>query len=393
MPRARILFFTTRLGGGGAEMQLVRLANALDPAEFEVEIAVARGGGAYEARVDERIPIVPLAPATIRSSVLGLVAAARPLRRLVRERRPAIVCSFMDIANVVAALAVDRGPRLIGCVQNTMSVAYGSGERAIARVIPVLARRVYGRFDRIVALSRGVADDLARNIPPVADRIDVVYNAGVDDEIARLAAEPLPELDPDRARPLIVACGRLAPQKGYRYLLEAFASLHRERDAHLWIVGDGPERPELERLISRLGVRDRVRLLGFQRNPYPFMAAADVFVLSSVYEGFGNVIVEAMATGRAVVSTDCPHGPGEIIRDGVDGLLVPPADPARLAAAVARVLDDQDLARRLGSAARGRANDFHIRESAAGYAAVFRDLLGRSRDAAAQPELHEQRGP
>ena len=377
MARTRVLFFTTRLGGGGAEMQLLHVANRLAREDLDVEVAVCRGGGEYEARLDPSILLHHLAPARVTSSIVGLITAARPLRRLVRERCPALVCAFMDLAILAALAAIPRsdgGPRLVGAVQNTLSAAYGASERRIARIVPPLARRLYPRLDRIIVLSRGAADDLVAMIPAVAPRVRVVHNAGFDDALAARAAAPLPGRDPDARRPLVVACGRLAPQKGYRYLLDAFVDVHRRTGAHLWILGDGPERSALEERIRKLRLDSAVELLGFQTNPLPFMAAADVFVLSSIYEGFGNVLVEAMATGRAVVSTDCPHGPREIITDGQDGLLVAPADAAALARALVQVLDDPQLRDRLGRAARRRAMDFHVDRSAAGYAAVFREL-------------------
>jgi len=372
----RILFFTTRLGGGGAELQLVRVATNLDPDEFEVDIAVCRADGEYEARLPPRMRVHPLAPVRLRSSVASLVTSAIPLRRLVRTLAPDIVCSFLDAANVAVALAVERGPALVACVQNTLSEAYGTGERAIVRIVPPLVRRTYARFDRIIVLSQGAADDLLSQVPAVGPRTTVVHNAGLDDTLLAQAALPIDRPVP---RPLIVACGRLAAQKGYRYLLDAFAVIRRETGAHLWILGEGPERAAIERQIATLRLGDAVALLGFQKNPYAYMAAADVFVLSSLYEGFGNVIVEAMATGRPVVSTDCPSGPREIISDGTDGLLVPPADAGALAAAIARVLRDRALAARLGTAARRRAGDFHVASSAAGYADVFRAVARRSR--------------
>jgi glycosyltransferase involved in cell wall biosynthesis len=234
-------------------------------------------------------------------------------------------------------------------------------------------RRTYHQFDAIIALSHGAAEDLVAQVPGIAQRVTVIHNAGVDDGLLRRAAEPIAE--PAVPRPLIVACGRLAPQKGYLDLLEAMAQVRRSVDAHLWILGEGPQREALEKKIGELHLDRVVRLLGFQQNPYAYMAAADVYVLSSLYEGFGNVLVEAMATGRPVVSTDCPSGPREIITDGQNGLLVPPSDPAALAGALLQMLKDEVFATRLGNAARARANDFHVAASAARYAEVFRRFV------------------
>ncbi|HVK78585.1 MAG TPA: glycosyltransferase [Kofleriaceae bacterium] len=377
MAPIRVLFFTTHLGGGGAEMQAVRVANQLDPAAFEVHVAVCRRGGAYERLLRPTVRLHHLAPARIRSSTAGLVLGAWPLRRLARALAPDVVCSFMDGANVVAALAVGRRgdrPRVVACVQNTISQELGTSRHPVKRTVRALIQRTYPRVDRIVALSRGVAADLIDNVPDTAAHVSVIYNAGLDDQLAARAAQPLDDDAPAIPRPLVVACGRLAHQKGYPHLLDAFVRVRRETGAHLWILGEGPDRAAIEAQIARLGLGDAVRLLGFRKNPYPYMAAADLFVLPSLYEGFGNVVVEAMAVGTPVVASDCPHGPGEIITDGVNGLLVPPAAPAPLAAAMIRVLGDPALARALAERGQARAQDFHVDKIGAAYAALLRGV-------------------
>jgi glycosyltransferase involved in cell wall biosynthesis len=372
-----VLFFTNRLGGGGAEMQALRVANALDPAEFAVDVAVCRAGGEYEKLLVPTASLHHLAPDRVRSSTLGLLAGAIPLRRLVAARKPAIVCSFMDGANAVAALAVKRSsgrPRLIACVQNPLSQELIDPTHPVKRTVFAIVRRTYPRADAIVALAHGVARDLIQHIPAAEHRLTVIHNAGVDARLAARANEPIDDDVGPIPRPLVVACGRLAAQKGYPHLLDAFAMVQRETGAHLWILGDGPDRQALEAQVARLQLSAAVRFLGFRKNPYAFMAKADLFVLSSLYEGFGNVVVEAMAAGAPVVATDCPHGPGEIITDGENGLLVPVADPASLAAAIRRMLGDRALATRLAANGQRRAQDFHVDKIGAEYAALFRRL-------------------
>jgi glycosyltransferase involved in cell wall biosynthesis len=170
-----------------------------------------------------------------------------------------------------------------------------------------------------------------------------------------------------------VGCGRLTPQKGFADLIDAFTRVRAVLPASLWIVGEGEERGRLERQIRRLGLTDSVRLLGFRRNPYQYLAAADVFALSSRYEGFGNVVVEAMACNTPVVATDCPYGPAEIISDGLNGVLTPPADAEALSQAIIRVLKDPSLQRRLAERGRIRSQDF----TAPKIADVYGDLLWR----------------
>jgi glycosyltransferase involved in cell wall biosynthesis len=364
--RKRVLIFTISLGGGGAEAQALRVANNLDRSRFDVEVAVLRGGGSYE----------PMLASDVAFHVLGggnLLSKAGSLRRLVRRLRPDVLCSFLEIPNLMAAWAA-RGlkprPHLVACVQAPPSITWkGGGWRPALRA---LVSRYYSRAEQIVAISHGVASDIATMAPGAEAHMTTIHNAGVDERVESGAAMPLEPDDVLPGGPLLVACGRLAEQKGYPYLIDAFALVHEEvPDASLWILGQGPDRPAVERQIADLSLGDSVRLLGFRDNPFRYMAAADLFVLSSIFEGFGNVVAEAMACGTAVVSTDCPYGPSEIITDGVNGLLVPTRDPQALAAAILRVLRDPALKARLAEEGRRRSKDFDAATITARYAQVF----------------------
>lgn len=158
-------------------------------------------------------------------------------------------------------------------------------------------------------------------------------------------------------------------------MLDAFAAVRRRVPATLWILGEGPQRPALERRMRELDLAPDVCLAGFRPDPAAWMAQADLFVLSSRWEGFANVVVEAMAGGTPVVATDCPHGPGEIVEDGVSGLLVPPEDATALAAAIER----RALAERLASAGRRRAKVFSSPAAAQSYGELFERLGGVER--------------
>lgn len=369
----RVLWFLPRLGGGGAESHAVRVINALERDSFSSSVAVARGGGEYECRLHSaqvhRLTDVPEGG----SSTLSLWRAGLPLRRLIERERPDVVCSVMGHANALTlwALREVQPPRVVLCVQNNPRRAYAGWSPLHAWVRRAM-RRQYVRADAVIALSSGVAQVLEQMAPDIAGRIEVIGNAAVDDAVLSARGAPCP-----RPRPggrLLVACGRLHEQKGYPVLLAALAQLQEHEPVHLWIVGQGPERARLERLARKLGLRERVWFAGFQPNPYPFMAAADAFVLSSLYEGFGNVLVEAMACGVPVVSSDCPYGPAEIIEHEINGLLTPVGDAPALAAALRRLLDDRALSDRLRAAGQRRALAFSDQVVAARYGAVFERL-------------------
>jgi glycosyltransferase involved in cell wall biosynthesis len=376
-----VVIFTSSLSNGGAEKHAVRVANHLDPARFRVTVAVARGGGAYEADLASRVRLHVLPTGTHRSSTLRLARAVLPLRRLLRAERPDVLCSVMDHANV-AALAAVRGlrhpPATVACVQNSPAAKYRAGG-PLAAAMTGMIRHLYPRADAVVALSRGVGGEVAAMVPAAAPRIRVIYNAGVDEALFQGAAEAVPGGTAGEG-PLLVACGRLTRQKGYDVMLDALARVRRRVPARLWIVGDGEDRQALEARAGGLGLADAVRFCGFQRNPFAFMAAADLFVLSSRWEGFANVVAEAMACGAPVVAADCPHGPGEIIQDGVNGLLARTGDAESLADAVLRMLEDPALRTRLAAAGRVRSERFHADRVAAEYGALFAELAaGRAR--------------
>ena len=252
---------------------------------------------------------------------------------------------------------------------------WGGGGGGVAAAVGNAAAAVaVGLADCVVALSRGVQGDLLSISPALTDKSEVIYNAGFDQDVVVQSQQAIER--PPGEQPLLVACGRLTRQKGFPYLINAMVEIRKRLPAHLWIVGEGEDRDALTRQIRETGLSSCVRLLGFQQNPYRYMSAADVFVLSSLWEGFGNVIVEAMACGVPVVSTACPHGPEEILCHEESGLLVPVADARSLAAAVVRVLDDGQLRSRLSQVGQQRAMEFSAEQVARSYEATFLRVVG-----------------
>jgi glycosyltransferase involved in cell wall biosynthesis len=235
-------------------------------------------------------------------------------------------------------------------------------------LIPSL-RRAYLKADAIVAVSNGVADDLAAYAGIPRQRITTVHNPVVGPDLLAKAkqAPDHPWLAPDQP-PVILGAGRLHPQKDFRTLIRAFARLRPKRPVRLIILGaasqanpGGPE--EMKALAAQLGIADDVDIPGFDCNPFSYMSRASVFVLSSAYEGLGNVLIEALACGTPVVSTDCPSGPREILDNGRYGPLVPVGDVAALAAAISNVLDDPPSSEVL----RARAQLFTVERAAKRY--------------------------
>jgi glycosyltransferase involved in cell wall biosynthesis len=370
--RLSVLFVTTALGGGGAEKHLLRVANHLDRERFRVSLALVKPEGEFEHALAGDVRKFYLNATRKGSTTLRALQSVGPLRRLMRSERPALVFSVIDLANllsVYAARGVEPRPKVVLGVQTPPSIAYDS-MHPVSKLILRLMPRMYPSADQVVAISKGVAEDIASLVPRTRGRVTVIHNAGVEPDVREMAREGMSS-DERPDAPLIVACGRLKPLKGFAHLIDALAEVRKSVPAHLWIIGEGTQRAYLESKIARLGLRHCVRLLGFQRNPYRYMAAADLFALSSHFEGFGNVIVEAMACGTPVVATDCPYGPREIIEDGENGLLVEPASAASLARGILRVLRDEGLKRRLTSKGLERARDFEAQSIADEYGGLF----------------------
>jgi glycosyltransferase involved in cell wall biosynthesis len=377
--KVHVLFFASRLGGGGAEMNLLRVMNHLDRRLFRVSLAVTRAAGSFESALAGDVSRHVLETGARDSSTVRMMRSVIPLRRLIREQRPDVICSMMEMANVVNVLAC-RGlrprPKIVLGVQTPPSISLRHDRHLVNRLLLTLIPRLYPQADKVIALSHGVAASVVALAPGVRDRIAVIYNAGVEDSLLEKAREPLAPGERPEGVPVVVACGRLKALKGFDYLIEALAQVRQTIAAELWIVGEGEERGRLEKLAARLGLGDRVRFLGFQSNPFKYMAAADVFALSSHFEGFGNVIVEAMACGTPVVSSDCPYGPGEIISEGENGLLVPVASASGLAGAILRILTDRELKEKLSRNGLKRAQDFHAGTIAASYGDELRGMVG-----------------
>ncbi len=230
-------------------------------------------------------------------------------------------------------------------------------------------RRLYRKFlpsaARVVAVSQGLADEVAASTGMPRERVSAIYNPvfgpHLDDRMNATPDHPWLAPGASDGPPVVLAAGRLAPQKDLPLLLRAFARVRVRRRLRLVILGAGPERARLEDMVRELEMEEAVSLPGWAPNPLAFMARASLFVLSSAWEGLGNVLIEALACGCPCVSTDCPHGPAEILGNGDYGRLVPVGDAAALAEAMERTLDappgKEALRRRAAFFSRDRAVD------------------------------------
>lgn len=352
---------------------ILRLIQYLPRDLFSSEIiAVEPTSSPIDGRIRAGFPMRVLGKAHVRQAVF-------PLARLLRHDPPDVLFSVQDHVNLVALLArtlSGKDMKTVISVRTTPSMALGADSNIKNRVlIPMLMRVLYSSADRVVALSQGVADDVASLAAVPARQIEVIYNPIVHENLDSLSREQVEHPWFSTTTPVLVSVGRLSPEKGYSYLLEAVKKVLSKRHVRLVLVGEGPQRLELEEQVSRLGITDSVALIGYRANPYKYMAKADVFVLSSLWEGLPAVIPEAMACGTPVVATDCPSGPAEIITRESEGLLVPPTDSDALADAILRVLSDRKLRKKMRAAGRTRAQAFRAEKVAADYEQLFLQIL------------------
>jgi glycosyltransferase involved in cell wall biosynthesis len=330
-----IAFFLPTLAGGGAERVILNLADGISERGLPVDLVVASAEGPLLAQVAPAVRLLDLhAPRVIRSVV--------PLTSYLRRERPRVLVASMSHANLVALWAARfarRSTPVMVTVHNTMSHSTAQQGRLAERIWPHLLRTFYPWSACIIAVSHGAADDLARNSGLSRDRVEVVYNPVITPEMIEQAQRP-PEHPWFRSGepPVIVAVGRLTGQKDFATLIRAFAAVRRCRSVRLLILGEGEDHQRLEALARELGVADDVALPGFRDNAVAYMAKSAVFVLSSAWEGLPTVLIEALAAGTRVVSTDCPSGPREILQDGRLGALVPVGNAPALAGAITEAL-------------------------------------------------------
>jgi len=315
---------------------LVNLIRGFVDLGRQVDLLLVRAEGPHLAEL-------PAAVHPIRLGTDHTFLAIPALAQYLKQQRPRALLAVKDRAGRAALLArrlAGAETRIVlrlGTHLSTAMEARSSIERRL-RYWPI--RRLYPQLDRIVAVSNGVAEDTAAiaSIPRAA--IDVIRNPVITPELMHLAAEPCahPWFQPGEV-PVILGAGRLQRQKDFPTLIRAFALVQRQRPCRLAILGDGRGRTTLEALVAELGIGAQVDLPGFQSNPFPFIASADLFVLSSAWEGSPNVLTEAMALGTSVVSTNCPSGPSELLDGGRFGPLVAVGDVTGLAQAMLDTLE------------------------------------------------------
>lgn len=374
--------FVYGLSGSGSERQALVLARTFAARGHKVDLVVACSQGPLYQELSPLVRLVAFnhrwrhLPWTAMNKSRWALASVATLASYLRHEQPDVVLSAANHVNDAALWArylARARTRLVVRVSNQLSpsTAYTRGAKNLFR--PQLAGRFYPWADAIIAVSDGVADDVARVTSLPRECITTIYDPVMTPELQEKMRAPLdhPWFAPG-SPPVLLAVGRLATQKDFPTLLRAFARVQAVRKVRLVILGEGQERLELEALARELSVASDVALPGFVLNPFPYMMRASALVLSSAWEGLPAVLIEAMACGCPVVSADCPSGPAEILDGGAYGPLVPVGDDAALAKAILSVLDMPPDPERL----RARAALFSVERATDQYLQVLLELGG-----------------
>lgn len=361
----RVLFFLSDLDGGGAQRTFVNLVNAMSQSDLEVALVVGRPGGAAQSWLRDEVVLFQLGVKRTRHAVRGL-------RQVVQKYQPDILVATMVDANIVATLAaLGLRARTKVILRETNSHRARGDIRGLRRW---LIKWAYRRADAVVSLSSGVGIELISEYRIEKKRVVTIGNP-VDIHGITAKSEKFRGNTGTvkyNGVPILVAVGRLTRQKGFDLLIRAVSNV--KFPFKLVILGEGPDRDILHDIAERQGMLDRLCMPGFVEDPISWLAHADLFVLSSRWEGFGHVIVEAMAAGIPVIATNCPYGPADIIENEVNGLLVPEGDIGALVDGIEELLKNKEKARKFVETGRKNLQCFDIKVIEAQYIELFRSI-------------------
>lgn len=334
----KIALYIPSMSGGGAERIMLTLANGLADKGLAIDLVLNKAQGPYIEDISPKVNIVELKTSRAITSII-------PLAQYIKKHKPDTILSAMNYINIITVLskALSRtNTKVVISEHDNLSASMKSHNRPIFNFIfKKLMFLSYRKADTIIAVSNGVAEDLAHKLNISRSNIITIYNPIITQDLLKKIENPQNIQHPwliDKTTPLIIAVGRLTKQKGFDTLIQCFPKVLSRVDCRLIILGEGALELELRNIIEKLNLEKRIDLVGFVNDPFSWMQKSDLFVLSSRHEGFGNVIVEAMACGTPIVSTDCPSGPREILENGNWGELVPVDNEQELSKAIIKSL-------------------------------------------------------
>ncbi len=358
------------MGGGGAARTLLNIINNLDRDKFAPMLVTLNMDGSYEKELKEDVQFIKLETTRLSRSIGDLA-------NIIKTEEVDLVFSTIPRVNTIAILANELSRSK---AKNVIREADNLGGSFRENLQLIGFGLVYKRASQIVSLSEGVKENLVKRYKIKPQDIKVIYNPVDLENINKQLTEG--QIDPahqeifNTTDKIVITAGRLVPQKDQRTLLDAFAKVNHQESSRLVILGEGPLKDELLQQAAQLNIEDRIYFVGFQSNPYIYFSKADLFILTSIHEGFSHVIAEALATGTPVVSTNCKSGPAEVLNNGEYGALCPVGDVDALAENMLRILqlNEADLADIIEKG-HTRAGHFDAKQIVKQYEDVFLQTL------------------
>lgn len=361
--KIKVLFFISSLEGGGAERVMVNILGHIERSRIEPVLVLLYPAdkSPYKDYLPEKIKVIVVERHT--DSFFEKIRQFINFCVIVRREKPRILLSMLTHNNIMAIVSgIFLRTKVIVCEHIALGevVKKRDGKNMLGLPVAPVIKILYRFADKVITVSDGIRRNLIDEFRIPAHKIQVIYNPIDHDHITGLSAVPAEHPFFEGRSPVVIGAGRLARQKRFDSLIKAFSLVVKYMDARLIILGEGPEKIALAKLVGDLGLEDKVSLAGFHGNPYKFFSRADVFVLSSCFEGLPMVILEAMACGAPVISTDCKSGPREILYDEKHGMLVPVGDDVALSKAILKLLGDKKLRESFSMAGKERARDFAV---------------------------------
>lgn len=373
------MFVIPTLGGGGAERVAAILLRELSAMGINIVLVLFSKKFGYGIPENVTVRYIGINPCKgFVHTVVKFISIIINLKRIIKEERPFNVLSFMDYTNIVAILSnmiSFQKSRVTISVRTSPSLhLYKYSTTFWNKITRILIKSLYNKANSIIAVSDFAKNDLIENFAIRPDKIMTIYNPIDTIKIKALAGENVSHPWFKDKIPVVLAVGRLSKEKGFDYLLKAFAIVSDKMDVRLLVMGEGEEEEHLKGLCQRFGINSKIYFAGFQENPYKYMKRSTIFVLSSLFEGFPNVLIEAMVCGLPVISTIYNPGYNEIIENEKNGLLVPVADEKALAEAMLRLLNNPEERRKYSAYAKERVKEFSLQEIAGQYKRALMDI-------------------
>jgi glycosyltransferase involved in cell wall biosynthesis len=361
-----IALFIPSMTGGGAERVTLNLITAFCMQGWSVDLILNKADGRL-------LPFIPKDVRVFTLSASNFISKTYRLSKYLKNENPEFLISLLDRVNAAgcAKFITKSNTKVILSFHNTISQELLAEKTLFSQPKRLFMKLSCRLSDSIVAVSKGVAADLINTLDIAHEKVNVIYNPIVSLEIIEKSKMPVthPWLH-QREIPIFLSIGRLSPAKNFPDLLKAFALVRQKIEAKLLILGEGEERPKLENLICSLNIQEDVELHGFVDNPYPYIVNASSFVMSSKHEGLTSVLIEALALGKPIVSTDCPNGPSEILDEGKYGKLVPVGNLSALCNAMIESLSvNKDV-----EAMQARAKSFSVSSTIQQYINLLNSL-------------------